>query len=98
METERYLFFSNSDSRALICAAVKAVRGRFFRSSAAEAPPPLKCAEPESSGRETWRALEGERGKKHHQSYTMRVTATRLNVTFRASLIRVESIGRAGIA
>ena len=50
LETERYLFFSNSDSRALICAAVKAVRGRFFRSSAEEPPePPLMWAELESS-------------------------------------------------
>ena len=32
-DTERYLFFSNSFSKALICAAVKAVLGRFFRSS-----------------------------------------------------------------
>ena len=33
-DTERYLFFSNSASSALICAAVNAVRGRFLRSSA----------------------------------------------------------------
>ena len=33
LDTDKYLFFSNSDSSALICAAVKAVRGRFFRSS-----------------------------------------------------------------
>lgn len=32
-ETDRYLFFSNSFSKALIWAAVKAVRGRFLRSS-----------------------------------------------------------------
>ena len=32
-DTERYLFFSNSFSNALIWAAVKAVRGRFLRSS-----------------------------------------------------------------
>ena len=31
--TLRYLFFSNSDSSDLICEAVKAVLGRFFRSS-----------------------------------------------------------------
>ena len=33
LDTDRYLFLSNSASSALICAAEKAVRGRFLRSS-----------------------------------------------------------------
>lgn len=33
LATERYLFFSNSDSSDLIWEAVKAVRGLFFLSS-----------------------------------------------------------------
>jgi hypothetical protein len=36
LATDKYLFFSNSDSSDLICAAVKAVRGRFLRSSGPE--------------------------------------------------------------
>ena len=45
-DTDRYLFFSNSFSKALICAAVKAVLGRFFRSSLlrlASSSPAKKC-------------------------------------------------------
>ena len=33
LATDKYLFLVNSASRSLICSAVKAVRGRFFRSS-----------------------------------------------------------------
>jgi len=47
LATDRYLFFSNSVSSDLICAAVKAVRGRFFRSSGPEELllPPLHLSE-----------------------------------------------------
>ena len=38
LATERYLFDSNSVSRALICAAVNAVRGRFFLSDSLSSP------------------------------------------------------------
>ena len=52
MATDRYLFFSNSASSDLICAGVKAVRGRFLRSSGTElngkelVSPPLHVSDP----------------------------------------------------
>ncbi len=46
LETERYLLRSNSFSRALICAAVKAVRGRFLERSSEPLAPSVEASSP----------------------------------------------------